>query len=202
MDQVLAAVASIQAATSLKVSCSLGLLSREQARTLVGAGVEMYNHNLEACRDFFPQICTTHTYDDRVRTCRIAKEAGMELCSGGILGLGETPRQRVELAYELRALDPDEIPVNFLNPRPGTPLGERPLLAPLEALRALAVFRLVFPNKLLRYAGGREVVLRDLQAMGLLAGANGLIVGNYLTTGGRPAADDLRMLIDLEMPVR
>jgi biotin synthase len=115
--------------------------------------------------------------------------------------MGETPRQRVELAFELRAVDPDEIPINFLNPRPNTPLGDRPLLAPMEALRGLAVFRLVFPDKLLRYAGGREVVLRDLQAMGLLAGANGLIVGNYLTTTGRPAADDRQMLVDLEMPV-
>ncbi len=202
MAQVLDAVASIQRATRLKVSCSLGLLTLDQARRLVDAGVEMYNHNLEACRAFFPTICTTHTYDERVRTCQLAKDVGMELCSGGILGMGETPRQRVELAFELRALDPDEIPVNFLNPRPGTPFAHRPLLAPLEALRALAVYRLIFPDKLLRYAGGREVVLRDLQALGLLAGANGLIVGNYLTTFGRPAADDLRMLADLELPVK
>jgi biotin synthase len=202
MGEVLEAVASIQQATRIKVSCSLGLLTPEQARQLVDAGVEMYNHNLEACRSFFPSICTTHSFDERFRTCQLAKEAGMELCSGGILGMGETPRQRVELAYELRELDPDEIPINFLNPRPNTPLGDRPLLAPLEALRGLAVFRLVFPDKLLRYAGGREVVLRDLQAMGLLAGANGLIVGNYLTTVGRPAADDLRMLADLEMPIK
>jgi biotin synthase len=202
MDQVLAAVDSIQAATTLKISCSLGLLTPSQARTLVDAGVAMYNHNLEACRSFFPQICTTHSYDERFRTCQLAREVGMELCSGGILGMGESTRQRVELAYELRALDPEEIPINFLNPRPGTPLGERSLLAPLEALRGLAVFRLVFPDKLLRYAGGREVVLRDLQAMGLLAGANGLIIGNYLTTSGRPAADDLQMLADLEMPVK
>jgi biotin synthase len=202
MSEVLEAVASIQQATRIKVSCSLGLLTPEQARQLVDAGVEMYNHNLEACRSFFPSICTTHSFDERFRTCQLAKEAGMELCSGGILGMGETPRQRVELAYELRELDPDEIPINFLNPRPNTPLGDRPLLAPLEALRGLAVFRLVFPDKLLRYAGGREVVLRDLQAMGLLAGANGLIVGNYLTTVGRPAADDLRMLADLEMPIK
>jgi biotin synthase len=202
MSEVLEAVASIQRATRIKVSCSLGLLTPEQARQLVDAGVEMYNHNLEACRSFFPTICTTHSFDERFRTCQVAKEVGMELCSGGILGMGETPRQRVELAYELRELDPDEIPINFLNPRPNTPLGDRPLLAPLEALRGLAVFRLVFPDKLLRYAGGREVVLRDLQAMGLLAGANGLIVGNYLTTVGRPAADDLRMLADLEMPIK
>jgi biotin synthase len=202
MAEVLEAVASIQQATRIKISCSLGLLTPEQARQLADAGVEMYNHNLEAGRSFFPTICTTHSFDDRFRTCQLAKDVGMELCSGGILGMGETPRQRVELAYDLRALDPDEIPINFLNPRPQTPLGDRPLLAPLEALRGLAVFRLVFPDKLLRYAGGREVVLRDLQAMGLLAGANGLIVGNYLTTIGRDPAEDRQMLIDLEMPVR
>jgi biotin synthase len=202
MAEVLDAVASIQRATKLKVSCSLGLLTRDQAQTLVDAGVEMYNHNLEASRSYFPTICTTHSHEDRVRTCQVAKEVGMELCSGGILGMGETPRQRVELAYDLRAVDPDEIPINFLNPRPNTPLADSPLLAPLEALRGLAVFRLVFPDKLLRYAGGREVVLRDLQAMGLLAGANGLIVGNYLTTVGRDPAEDLQMLVDLEMPIK
>lgn len=201
MDEVLEAVAAIRAATRLKVSCSLGLLTPAQAAQLAAAGVAMYNHNLETCRAFFPRICTTHTYDDRVQTCQYAKAAGMQLCCGGILGLGETPRQRVELAFELRALDPDEIPINFLNPRPGTPLADQPLLAPLEALRALAVFRLVFPDKLLRYAGGREVVLRDLQALGLLAGVNGLILGDYLTTTGRPPSADLQMLADLEMPV-
>ena len=202
MAEVLEAVAAVRAATRLKVSCSLGLLTRAQAEQLAAAGVAMYNHNLETCRAFFPAICTTHTYDERMQTCQFAKAAGMELCCGGILGLGETPRQRVELAFELRALDPDEIPINFLNPRPGTPLADRPLLAPLDALRALAVFRLVFPDKLLRYAGGREVVLRDLQALGLLAGVNGLILGDYLTTTGRPPAADLQMLVDLEMPVR
>lgn len=202
MREVLEAVASIQRATRIKVSCSLGLLTPEHARQLVDAGVEMYNHNLEAGRSFFPNVCTTHSFEDRFRTCQLAKEVGMELCSGGILGMGETPRQRVELAYDLRELDPDEIPINFLNPRPGTPMSDRPLLAPMEALRGLSVFRLVFPDKLLRYAGGREVVLRDLQAMGLLAGANGLIVGNYLTTVGREAAEDLQMLVDLEMPVK
>ncbi|HLI29113.1 MAG TPA: biotin synthase BioB [Chloroflexota bacterium] len=201
MAEVLEAVAAIRAATRLKVACSLGLLTPAQAEQLAAAGVAMYNHNLETCRAVFPTICTTHTYDERVQTCQYAKAAGMQLCCGGILGLGETPRQRVELAFELRALDPDEIPINFLDPRPGTPLAARPLLAPLDALRALAVFRLVFPDKLLRYAGGREVVLRDLQALGLLAGVNGLILGDYLTTTGRPPAADLQMLADLEMPV-
>ena len=126
----------------------------------------------------------------------------MESCCGGIVGMGEKDEDLVDLAFELRRLGVTSIPINFLNPRPNTPLSDRPLLAPLEALRGLAVFRLVFPDKLLRYAGGREVVLRDLQVMGLLAGANGLIVGNYLTTTGRAASEDLQMLVDLEMPIK
>ena len=124
----------------------------------------------------------------------------MELCSGGIFGMGESWEQRIEFAEELRALGPVEIPLNFLNPRPGTPLGDQPLLPPLDAIRIIALWRLFFPRATLRYAGGREVVLRDLQALGLLAGANGLIMGNYLTTTGRSPEDDLRMLADLRMP--
>ena len=126
----------------------------------------------------------------------------MELCSGGILGMGETWEQRVELAFELAALDPGEVPINFLNPRPGTPLDERELVEPREALKAIALFRLVLPRATLRYAGGREVTLRELQALGLVSGINALIVGNYLTTLGRSVEDDLRMLDDLRMPLR
>jgi biotin synthase len=126
----------------------------------------------------------------------------MELCSGGIVGMGETWEQRVELAYDLASLDPDEVPLNFLNPRPGTPLEQRELVEPLEALKAIALFRLVLPRATLRYAGGREVTLRELQALGLVSGINALIVGNYLTTLGRSVEDDLRMLDDLRMPLR
>ncbi len=124
----------------------------------------------------------------------------MELCSGGIFGMGESWQQRVELASELRELGPVEIPLNFLNPRPGTPLGDRPLLLPREAIRICALFRLFFPRETIRYAGGRELVLRDLQALGLLSGVNALVIGNYLTTTGRSPEDDLRMLDDLGMP--
>lgn len=200
MSQVLEAVAAIRRETTLDVHCSLGILTREQARELAEAGVARYNHNLETARSFFPQIATTHTWDERAETCRIVKEEGMELCSGGIFGMGETWEQRVEFACQLRELAPAEIPLNFLNPRPGTPLGNRPLLPPLEAIRICALWRLFFPRQTIRYAGGREVVLRDLQAMGLLAGVNGLIMGNYLTTLGRPPEEDMRMLKDLGMP--
>lgn len=200
LKQVLEAVEAVRRETSLDVHCSLGLLTRDQARRLAEAGVVRYNHNLETARSFFPRIVTTHTWDERYETCLIAKEAGMELCSGGIFGMGETWDQRIEFASQLRELDPAEVPLNFLNPRPGTPLADRPLLAPLEAIRICALFRLFFPKQTLRYAGGRELVLRDLQAMGLLAGVNGLIMGNYLTTTGRPPEEDLRMIDDLGMP--
>ena len=137
-----------------------------------------------------------------METCRLVREVGMGLCSGGILGMGETWEQRLEFAFELRELEPDEVPLNFLNPRPGTPLAGRRPLRPSEALRAIAIFRLVFPDRIIRYAGGRELVMRDLQALGLVGGVNGMIVGNYLTTAGQPVGEDMRMLEDLGMPVR
>jgi biotin synthase len=201
LRKVLDAVEAVHTETGLEVACSLGLLTREQAERLAAAGVHRYNHNLETCRAVFPSICTTHTYDDRVETARLAHEVGMELCCGGIVGMGETLEQRVDFAFELAALVPCEVPINLLDPRPGTPLSDQPMLTPREALQAIALFRLVMPNTILRLAGGREKVLGELQALGLLAGANALIVGNYLTTGGRPAEADLALLDALGMPV-
>jgi biotin synthase len=200
LRKVIDAVDAVHAETGLEVACSLGLLTEPQATRLAAAGVKRYNHNLEACRAVFPSICTTHSYDDRVATARLAIDAGMELCCGGILGMGETLEQRVDFAFELAELDPCEVPINFLVPS-GTPLGERRLITPREALQAIALFRLVLPSAWIRLAGGREYVLGELQAMGLLAGANALIVGNYLTTGGRPADEDLALLESLGMPV-
>ncbi|MEW6583313.1 MAG: biotin synthase BioB [Actinomycetota bacterium] len=202
MSQVLRATEAIKRDVGLEVDCSLGLLTRPQAEELRDAGVHHYNHNLEASRSFFPTIVTSHTWEERVETCRLVKDVGLGLCSGGILGMGETWEQRLELAFELAELDPDEIPLNFLNPRPGTPLGDRAPMAAKDALRAIAIFRLVFPDKIIRYGGGRELVLRDLQALGLVGGVNAMIVGNYLTTGGRPAAEDVRMVEDLGSFVR
>jgi biotin synthase len=202
MTHILSSVEAIHAETDLEVAVSAGILTREQAGTLAAAGVVRYNHNLETAESFFPQICTTHTWQERWDTCAWVREAGMELCSGGLLGMGETPRQRAEFALVLRELEPAEVPVNFLNPRPGTPLEQAPLLSPREALHGIALLRLVIPFATLRYAGGREVVLGDLQAKGILGGANGMIVGNYLTTLGRPAAEDLHMLRSLQVPVK
>lgn len=201
MRAVIDATRAIRESVDIEVAASLGLLKDGQAERLAGAGVHRYNHNLEAGPQFFPRICTTHSFGDRVDTCRRVRAAGMELCSGGIFGMGETWEDRLDLAFTLRDLETHEIPCNFLNPRPGTPLQRSTLLHPLEALRCVAVFRLINPEAVLRYAGGREVVLRDLQAYGMLAGANGLIVGNYLTTLGRSAEVDLAMLADLGMPI-
>ncbi len=201
MRNVVEAAAAIRAEVDIEVAASLGLLKEGQAERLAAAGIHRYNHNLEAGPRFFPQICTTHSFEDRLRTCRAVVDAGMELCSGGIFGMGETWADRLDLAFVLRDLGAREIPCNFLNPRPGTPLGATELMRPLDALRCVAVYRCVIPNSVLRYAGGREVVLRDLQAYGMLAGANGLIVGNYLTTLGRSAEADIAMLADLGMPV-
>ena len=202
MRIVLRAIELIHEQTALKVDCSLGLLTPEQATRLKQAGVYHYNHNLEGSRSFFPQIVTTHSWEARAETCRIVKAVGMGLCSGGIFGMGESWRQRVELAYELRELGVDEVPLNFLDPRPGTPLGDQPLLSAIDALKVTALFRLILPDVVLRYGGGREKILRDLQAMGLTGGANGLIVGNYLTTTGRSAHDDVTLVRDLGMPIR
>jgi biotin synthase len=201
LRKVIDAVHVVHDETGLEVACSLGLLNAEQAARLADAGVRRYNHNLETCREVFPSICTTHSWDDRVATARLAIDAGMELCCGGILGMGETLEQRIDFAFELRDLDPCEVPINLLDPRPGTPLGEQPLLSPRAALQAIALFRLVLPSTILRLAGGREKVLGELQAIGLLAGANALIVGNYLTTTGRLPEADHDLLEALGMPV-
>jgi biotin synthase len=202
MNQVLAAVDALHSQTDMHVACSLGILTREQAQALREADVRRYNHNLETSRSHFAKICTTHTWEERWDTCRLVQELGMELCCGGIFGMGETVRQRVEFAFELKELGPREIPMNFLNPRPGTPLADSSLVNPLDAIRTIALFRLLFPDIVLRYAGGREVTLRELQSMGLYAGINGIIIGNYLTTLGRSPADDLAMLSDLKMPLK
>ncbi len=201
LGRVIEAVDAVHAETGLEVAVSLGLLEPSQAERLAAAGVRRYNHNLEACREVFPQVCTTHSYDDRVATAKLATEAGMELCCGGILGMGETLEQRVDFAFELAELSPCEVPINLLDPRPGTPLADTPLITAREALQAIALFRLILPATWLRLAGGREKVLGELQAMGLYAGANALIIGNYLTTLGRAPEDDVALLESLGMPV-
>jgi biotin synthase len=191
----------VRRATGLNVAVSAGILDDGQARRLAEAGTHRYNHNLETARSHFPQIVTTHTWDERFATCQLVRKHGMELCCGVLLGMGETDQQRIELLGELREAGPAEVPLNFLDPRPGTPLAGRPLVAALEAIRWIALFRLGLPDVILRYAGGREITLGDLQEMGMTAGINALIVGNYLTTLGRAPQEDLVMLDGLRMPI-
>ena len=202
MAQVEAGIRAIREAVDIDIACSLGMLTSQQVDALATLGVHRYNHNLETARSYFPQVVTTHTWQERHETLRMVRAAGMEVCCGGILGMGETLEQRAEFAVELAELDPDEVPLTFLNPRPGTPFGDLPVLAAEDALRAIAVFRLTLPRTVLRFAGGREITLGDLARDGMLGGINAVIVGNYLTTLGRPATEDLAMLQDLRMPIQ
>ena len=203
MAQMREGVAAIKAEVDIQVAASLGMLTREQVEDLRDMGVHRYNHNLEAARSYFPQVVTTHSYDERWDTCLMIKESGMELCCGGLVGMGETLEQRAELAAQLGELEPHEVPLNFLNPRPGTPFGDLEIMPANDALRTIAAFRLALPRTILRYAGGRELTLGDLGTRdGLLGGINAVIVGNYLTTLGRDPKEDLALLDDLKMPIK
>jgi biotin synthase len=201
MDRLVDLAPLVHEETGLNVAVSAGILRLDQAQRLAAAGVHRYNHNLETARSFFPNVVTSHSWEERFETCRLVRKTGMELCCGVLLGMGEKAEQRIELIGQLRRADPAEVPVNLLNPRPGTPLAVRRPMRPLDAIRWIALFRLGLPGVILRYAGGREVTLGHLQAMGMTSGINALIVGNYLTTLGRPPEDDLRMLADLQMPI-
>lgn len=200
LDAILDRIRAVAALGSPRADASLGLIpSLEIARRLREAGLEYYNHNLETARSFFPKICTTHAYEDRVRTVRFCKEAGMKVCCGGIFGMGETPEQRVELAVALRELEVDVLPMNFLHPVAGTPLGRAEPLRPMGILKTIAVYRLMVPRADIMTAGGRELNLRDLQSWMFTAGANHTMLGNYLTTTGRNARADLQMIADLDL---
>ncbi|UUZ86502.1 biotin synthase BioB [Paenibacillus sp. P26] len=196
LEQVIEAVEEIKGAMPLKICACLGILSEEQAKRLKKAGVDRYNHNLNTSRGHFDRITSTHTYEDRVATVEKAKVAGISPCSGVIIGMGESNREIVEMAFALRELDADSIPVNFLNPIPGTPLEGKRDLNPRQCLKVLALMRLVNPSKEIRIAGGREVNLRSLQALGLYA-ANSVFVGDYLTTEGQEAMEDHKMIEDM-----
>jgi biotin synthase len=203
LDQVEAGIAAIRAEVDINIACSLGMLTSSQVDRLAAMGVHRYNHNLEAARSYFGEVVTTHTFEERWSTCELVRAAGMELCCGGLVGMGESLEQRAELAAQLAELDPHEVPLNFLNPRPGTPFGDLPVLGSRDALRTIAAFRLAMPTTILRYAGGREITLGELGTRdGLLGGVNAVIVGNYLTTLGRDPDDDLALLSELQMPIK
>ena len=203
MNQLEQAVAAIKAEVDIEVAASVGILTQEQVDRLKAAGVHRYNHNLETARSFFPNVVTTHTWESRRDTLRMVAEAGIEVCSGGILGMGESLEQRAEFASDLAELNPTEVPMNFLDPRPGTPFADKEVMATTDALRAIGAFRLALPKTILRFAGGRELTLGDLGTeQGLLGGINAMIVGNYLTTLGRPMENDLDMLDKLRIPLK
>ncbi|MFA7534572.1 MAG: biotin synthase BioB [Desulfuromonadales bacterium] len=201
LERILTAIRRIRATMTIDPSASLGILDAETAAALADAGCATYHHNLETARSFFPQICTTHDYEEDVETVRLAKQAGMKVCCGGIFGLGESLEQRAELAFTLRELDVDSVPLNFLNPVPGTPLAQQNDLTPLDCLRIIALFRYLLPTKSISVCGGREANLRDFQSWIFMAGASGAMVGNYLTTSGRDRRMDLQMFKDAEVIV-
>jgi biotin synthase len=201
LERVCTAVTMIKERFPLRVAVSLGILRDDQLAPLKEAGTSKVNHNLEASRNYFPKVCTTHTYDERLDTCRLIKAHELELCCGGIIGMGETVEDRLDFLAELQALGPEEVPINFLNPRPGTPFGDRSLVEPIEALRFVALTRLAMPAALVRFAGGREITLQGLQSLGMMSGASGLVLGNYLTTEGRADDSDFDMLEQLGFEV-
>ncbi|GAB2863442.1 biotin synthase BioB [Lentzea nigeriaca] len=187
----------------IQIACSLGMLTQEQVDELVAMGVHRYNHNLETARSHFPNVVTTHSWEERWDTLKMIRDAGMEVCCGGIIGMGESLAQRAEFAVQLAELEPDEVPLNFLIPNPGTPYENYPVVEGAEALRTVGAFRLALPRTILRFAGGRELTFGDLGAkQGMLGGINAIIVGNYLTNLGRPAQQDLEMLEELSMPIK
>jgi biotin synthase len=194
IDIISSAASNIAKKTDLTVCASLGILTEPMAEKLKAGGIAVYHHNLETARSYFDKVCTTHDYEEDIQTVRFAKSTGLKVCCGGILGLGETWEQRVELAFELKELDVDGIPINFLNPIPGTKMGFRPLMNPMDALKCIALFRFINPDKNILVCGGREVTLRDYQSWIFMAGANGLMIGNYLTTQGRDAQMDMDMI--------
>jgi biotin synthase len=188
--------------TNLNLCCSLGILNNEQAKALKDAGFERYHHNLETAESHFPNICTTHTYEDSIETIKNASKQGFSVCSGGIFGMGETWTQRLEFATTIERLPIDSVPINFLNPIAGTRLENQSILSSEEALRIIALFRLLLPNKHIGICGGREKSLQDAQSYIFEAGANGIMIGNYLTTAGRSIADDLKLIKDNNLNVK
>jgi len=199
IDTICEAAFLLREKTELKLCASLGLLDEDAAVSIKQSGISRYHHNLETARSFFKNICTTHDYDEDVMTIKVAKKAGLEVCSGGIMGLGEEFSHRLELAEFLSHLDVDSIPINFLNPIKGTKLQNMPILPPLEALMSIAIFRFLNPEKDITICGGREVCLGDFQSWIFLAGANGIMIGNYLTTLGRDINEDLKMIKQLNL---
>jgi biotin synthase len=193
-EQICKTIIEIKKNVKIDVNVSLGFMNREMARRLKSLGVKRYNHNLETSESYFSQICKTHDFYDRVNTAKIVKEEGLELCCGGIIGMGENPIQRLELAFSLKSLKPDEVPINILIARKGTPFETLNPLDPMDAIKTIAVWRFIMPKTILKIAGGREIHLKDKERLALKAGANGIITGGYLTAGGNKSSMDIAMI--------
>jgi biotin synthase len=198
LDEVCDRIRELKAGGKTRPDASLGIIKKQEvANRLKEAGLECYGHNLESSRQFFPKTCTTHTYDDRLETIRYLKNAGIKICSGGIIGMGEAREDRCDLAFSLKEIGANVVPINILNPLAGTPFEKNPPLSVLEILKTIACFRFILPRQEIMIAGGRTVNLRDAQSMIFMAGASALMVGNYLTTLNQPVEKDLQMLKDL-----
>ena len=195
--QICETISEIRKKVDIDVNVSLGFMTRERARRLKSLGVKRYNHNLEAAESYFSKICKTHDFADRMKTAQIVKDEGLELCCGGIIGMGETPQQRLELGFSIASLRPEEVPVNILVAQQGTPLAHSPQIPADDAIRTIAVWRFIMPKTILKIAGGREVHLKDKGRMALKAGANGLITGGYLTVGGNSPHNDIQMIHEI-----
>jgi biotin synthase len=196
-QQICEAISEIRSKVDIEVNVSLGFMTPARARRLKELGVKRYNHNLEAAESYFSKICNTHSFADRVNTAKIVKEAGLELCSGGIIGMGESKKERLELAFSLASLQPEEVPINILIGREGTPMADFKPIDPLEAIKTIAVWRFIMPKTILKIAGGREVHLKEKDRLALKAGANGIITGGYLTTGGNAPSKDIAMISEI-----
>jgi biotin synthase len=196
-DQICKTIIEIKNKVMIDVNVSLGFITHERARRLKSLGVKRYNHNLETSESYFSEICKTHDFYDRVNTAKIVKEEGLELCCGGIIGMGESTKQRLELAFSIKSLQPDEVPINILIARSGTPLENLNALDPKVAIKTIAIWRFIMPKTILKIAGGREIHLKDKERIALKAGANGIITGGYLTTGGNNSTMDIAMIKEI-----
>jgi biotin synthase len=196
-EKIKEAIKKINKIVKIKVDCSLGSLQIGMVKELKALGIDRYNHNLETSEDFYKKICTTRSYGSRLGMVGMLKDVGIRPCCGGIIGLGESKEDRIKIAFALKKLHIECVPINILNPRKGTPLENIKPIEPMEAIKTIAVFRLILPKAIIKIAGGRESGLRDLQAMAFMAGANGMIIGGYLTTQGRAVEQDLQMVRDL-----
>jgi biotin synthase len=196
-EQICKTIIEIKKKVKIDVNVSLGFMTREMARRLKSVGVKRYNHNLETAESYFSQICKTHDFHDRVKTAKIVVDEGLELCCGGIIGMGESPGQRLELAFSIKSLRPNEVPINILIARNGTPLQGLNALDPMDAIKTIAVWRFIMPKTILKIAGGREIHLKEKERIALKAGANGIITGGYLTTGGNRSTRDIAMIKEI-----